>query len=170
MPTAAIERIRPGSMFGRGASSVIPCLEAASQDFVQGAPVQNASGYVDAIEETDGSDYIVNSDDYIVGFAEDPATGTTGTELRVYPAMPGMSFIANVYHATLASSVSAIAQIYQTYGLIQVAKTGAWRVDLAEEDTTDSVVRIIRLIDPVGTVHGRVEFVVVAAHQELFLD
>lgn len=169
MPTASIEAIRVCRRLGLSATPTMLFYEGATQAFKAGAPVQFASGYITEIQETDGSDYIVNSDDYIVGFTAEPASTTTGTLIGVVPAMPGVTFMANVYHATASSSVLALAQIGVTYGLIQVAKTGHWRIDLAEADTTDSVVKCVGLIDAIGTTHGRMEFVVCAAHQVLFL-
>ena len=85
---------------GRTPGYVDSFAEAASQSFLAGYPVmRDATGgivvWVDASEE-------------ILGFAEEDASGTTGTMIKVRVIRPGDVLVMNLYHATAASAVSAL--------------------------------------------------------------
>jgi hypothetical protein len=69
--------------------------------------------------------------------------------------------------ATAANAVLAQAQVAAIFGLTKDATTGFWYVDNNITTTAaGACVEVLSLIDPVGTLNGRVEFRVTQAAQQ----
>ncbi len=88
------------------------------------------------------------SDDSIDAIALCNATGVTANPTLVGAIRPSDVFVMNVFHATPASAISAVAQIGQRYGLIYEANASAvnvWMIDINNttvEDGTHSTARV----------------------------
>ena len=120
--------------------------EAASQTFVRGDVL-----ILDSTSDKGNKVKIAGADAVakIVGVAAQAATGTEGSSISVFSTEDN-EFIGNIDGTTaLDADMTGTA-----YGLINTS--GAVRVDT--QDTTATAVRITQLIDPVGTVSGRVAF------------
>lgn len=123
-----------------------PYLEAATQSYLSGAPLISSSGKL-AIALEDVTTAI------IVGFASVDASGTTDNPTSVIPALSGLTFEATLEDGTAGDHVLAQADLFAKYGLAKTA-AGLWYLDEAETASPAAVV--IALIDPIGTVQGRV--------------
>lgn len=136
-----------------GCADIRTYPEAASQTFKKGALVQFSSGKV-AVADADETT--------IVGVALHDASGTTDSDVQVALANEHNIFVANVYHATPASSVTAAGDRHKKYGVEAVGDN--WHVSLA--DTSNNRVRIIDLDrrDAVGDTNGRVHIVFLGAN------
>lgn len=89
----------------------------------------------------------------LVGFACADATGTAATPVSYIPAVPGIEFEATLEDGTNGDHVLAQTNVFAKYALA-VTATGLWYLD--EDDTTNVAAVVIALVDPVGTVQGRV--------------
>lgn len=138
----------------RGLSSDIataPVDGAAS--WVRGAVVVNVSGEL----EEGGANPTA-----IAGIATytHPPTNSYATDIGKYhPALPGVEFEASVdNNGAIDTGAIAAAQQFAAFGITQDSD-GVWYVDLGKTGATVVRVRVTRLLDPVGTVNGRVRFV-----------
>lgn len=120
-------------------------LEGASQTYLAGAPLKASSGKLVTLVEDD----IAN----IVGFAIQKATGVTNTLTGVIPALGQIEFEATLENGSTGDYALTQADLFSAYGLA-VTATGLWYLDKAE--TTHKAAVIVELVDPVGTVQGRV--------------
>lgn len=143
MATAAI--IKP--YINRCVSRIRHYPEAASQTFVVGDVLILATASDKGNEcKIASADPVVG----IIGIAAEAASGTEGTSIGIYDGQ-GNTFIANIDGTTaLDADMTGLS-----CGL--VVTSGAVRVDTT--DTSNKSVRITQLIDAVGTVSGKVEFV-----------
>ncbi len=144
---------KPAKHLGLGSTPSIEFLEAATQTFKRGAPLQWASGYVSEASA---------DDDEIIGIAETDAHNDTsaGTHvMRVIPALPGMVFSGHLGngsglttdYTTLQTDIGAV------YGIVKDGTNLGWLVD--QDETTNVRVRVIGFQDAVGTANGRVYFI-----------
>jgi hypothetical protein len=129
--------------------------EKASQTFKQGAVLVNNGGYV----EQGG----VNPR-AIVGVAEEAGENgaTDGAKTcRYVPALPHVVFEGSIdTSSALGTGAIAQADLLAEYGVTQ-DPAGIWYVDKAKATAgTSSVGRIVELVDPIGTINGRVRFIV----------
>lgn len=136
-------------------SGVIPLVhapEGASQSFLKGAPVIYSSGKIVV-----GASPPFDTGDALAGIAQQDASGVTDRDMCFVPAHRNV-----VFEGTLESSSSNGYALLQAdlgaiYAIDYDATNKKYYVDKA--NTTNAVARIIRLVDPVGTVRGRVQFV-----------
>jgi hypothetical protein len=93
-----------------------------------------------------------------------PNDGTCG----IYIAMDQQTFQGLLGASTTAAdAVSAQSQVDQIFGLTKDAGTGFWYVDVDKNTVAaGACVQIVSLIDPVGTLNGRVEFRITKAAQQ----
>ena len=120
--------------------------EDATQTWVEGAPViQDGSGNV----REAATEPVAN----ILGLADTKASGITGEDRIYIPALESTIFVGNIGTSISAGAI-ALDDLYQRYPL-QLSGT-SWFVD--KTDNTNPCVAVVQLIDPVGTVNGRVAF------------
>lgn len=120
-------------------------LEAATQSYLAGAPVKAVNGLITVFTE----DGIAG----LVGFACFNASGVTNNPTSIIPAVPGIEFEATLENGSTGDYALTQADLWAAYGLA-VTAGGLWYLDKAE--TTHKAAVITRLVDPVGTVQGRV--------------
>jgi hypothetical protein len=154
---------------GLHSSPVIGYLEGANSVYTKGAPLVNSSGYL--VEATYANPYNGTG---TVGIAVAPANNvstdgganpTTGDKYKLlYPALPHLEFVGQLdaSSSTAAQGTHALAQtdLWHTYGITRDGSNGSgsnlWYVNFS--DTSDVRVVVTALIDPIGTIAGRVQF------------
>ena len=95
-----------------------------------------------------------------------PNDGTVGF-LQALPEQVLSGLLGN--STTAATSVLLATDIGKLYGLTKDATTLEWYVDKAKTTTAaGACVQITDLMSPVGTLNGRVGFVVTAAAQQIY--
>jgi hypothetical protein len=137
-------------------SRVFP--EKATQTFLRGAPVVNNAGFVQEAAANPRA---------IVGFAEEPGKNGATDGLRAnrcVPALPHVVFEGSIdTAAAIGTGAIAAADLFAPYGITKDAN-GIWYVDKQKVTVgTNTVLYIVELVDPVGTVNGRVRFVIASA-------
>lgn len=144
--------IRPSRRLGLSSTPTLPGPEGASQTFKKGAPLIYTSGYLveAAVDPVAG----------IVGFAEEDAHNAAAGlyEIGVTPALPGVIFEGILTDESDAAYTLAQTALGLQYALQKDTTTLAWAIDSA--DTTLISVRIVELVDAIGTVNPRVRFTV----------
>lgn len=123
-----------------------PYLEAASQTWKAGAPLVASSGKL-----IQASEDITTA--ICVGFATVDASGTTNNLTPVVPCLPGLEFEATLEDGGSGDHAIAQTDLFVKRGLA-VTSGGLWYVDSAE--SSNVAVVIVELVDPIGTVQGRV--------------
>lgn len=128
--------------------------EAATQTFKGGAPVTNSTGKLAEPANNAGI-----SAGTIEGFTLHDASGVTSRDVLYAPAIPGIVLEACIDGALVATNAPgtgavALADLMAEYGLERDAATGFWYVD--QSNTTTKHVKVVELVDAVGTVQGRV--------------
>jgi hypothetical protein len=98
----------------------------------------------------------------ILGIALEDASNraSAGGDLAFIPAVPGAVFQANVRGTGAANNIQQ-TDFMKKFGLVEMSG-GEWVVD--KDDTTNTRVKIVSFIDPVGEVNGRVEFIFLDAN------
>lgn len=123
----------------------------ASQTWVRGAVLVAASGRI-----SEGG----TNPTLILGVAIHGVTSAVADAPAQYiPAFPGQEFVASIdTSASLGTGAIALADRYADYGITEDA-SGVWYVD--KNKTSDATVRVTvtDLLDPIGTVNGRVKIV-----------
>jgi len=132
--------------------------EAASQVFVDGDFVYLTGGYLTLC----GADPTV-----ILGMALDPAHNVAAGlyQIRVALACEMNLFGLSVYHATAGNNKIEATDMGSLFD-IAMSAAGKWVVDKAVSTTT-SRVKVIRFIDPLGTIAGMVGCTIVAANRQI---
>ena len=118
--------------------------EAAGQTFKQGAILIRSSNAI----QISGADPTAD----ILGIANADASGTTGADVFYTPAIGGLLFEATI---NIGAGTYALdgTELLQDYG-VAVDANGIWYIDHAE--TSAKVFHVMEIVDPVGTVGGRV--------------
>lgn len=131
--------------------------EAASQSFVKGDLVCLASGYLTKC----GSDPAA-----VLGVAlADAHNGSAGAYMiPVLVLTTHMVLTMQVYHGTPSSSVIAAADLGTAYGIVD-AGSGVWKVD--KTDTSNTRVKVVTFLEPVGTAAGKVGVVFLPANLQM---
>jgi hypothetical protein len=124
---------------------------APSQTFVAGDILTlNSNGQVEIIPVTSSN---ISASQVILGVAVDPAvvpqTNASPLSVAFTPAMPGMLWTAQIYHATAASAVWTPGLNVSGGSDFEVRKTaaGIWAVDIGH--TSNKYARIVD-VDPSG--------------------
>jgi hypothetical protein len=125
--------------------------EGATQTFKEGAPLILASGLL--IESTSP----LSSTNKTVGFSNGPASGVTSKPTTYVEAIDDVEFEATLSNATAGTATLAITDVGLIYPVTKDPATGNWYLDKNATSTDGGL--ITRLKDPVGTVDGRVFFV-----------
>lgn len=142
----------PIEMAGMLGLSAVPMRQGpveSSQVYIRGAVLIAVSGEL----ELAGADPVD-----IVGVAvhKNPPTNNPVETGQYLPAMANVEMIASVdTNAALGTGAIAATDLYAAYGITEDA-SGVWYVDKAKTAAADVRVRIVKLLDPVGTVNGRV--------------
>jgi hypothetical protein len=100
----------------------------------------------------------------ITAIGAPPNDGTCG----VYLAMDQTTFVGLLGNSgTAANATLAQAQVMAIFGMTKDATTAFWYIDQNITTTAGGAcVEIVSLIDPVGTLNGRVEFRILGASQQ----
>lgn len=151
----ASKTIQPARRQGLNTTPIYHGPEGATQTFKRGAPLIYSSGYL-----VIGASAPLDTDDSIVGFAtHDGRNGATDglyTATYVPAGGPHLVFIGLLIDKVAESHTLVATNLGLAYA-IDVDSSGYWYLD--ENNTTKPVARVIELIDPVGTVNGRVAFI-----------
>jgi hypothetical protein len=123
--------------------------EAAAQTFKKGAPLVFTSGG-DTVQEG-GTDPT-----FIVGVAEEAASGTTNNPVRFSPLLGDFLF-DGILADDDTDTTLAETDVGDVFGLTKHAD-GGWYVDREKTAVTTVRVRVTGLKDAVGTTNGRVYF------------
>jgi hypothetical protein len=137
---------------------VVQGLEYRSETFLPGDFVYSASGYIKIC----GSDPAV-----ILGVARTKANAGVSDGLykcEITPAIESVLFMMSVYHSTAGNNLIELTDLYAEYGIAKNA-AGKWVVD--KTDTSATRVKIIKFVDPIGTVAGLVLVKVLVANRQL---
>lgn len=99
----------------------------------------------------------------IIGLCEDTmaaATSDSNTYVRVVPALPNIIFEGSIDDGNGAGACQD-TQIMQTFGITrQSGSVGSnWFVDINKAYQASPAVRVLELVDPAGTLAGRVRFI-----------
>lgn len=143
-----VREINHPAMDGHYSTDFKQGKEAASQSWKRGAPLIVVSGLL-----TEASEGDLSGD--VVGFAVKDATGVTDTVTDFIPAFEELEMEGTLENGSTGDYALTQADVGALYGLAKTA-AGIWYIDQA--DTTNPNVYIMSLVDPVGTVQGRVRF------------
>ena len=123
--------------------------EGASQTFKKGYPLKFSS-----TSSHENEVIVVGSDPTsgILGVADIDATGTQGSNINYWIADNDTEFIGVVQDG----ATTAYTNVGTNYSMVADGTNTIWRVDLS--DTSNASVTVTGLVDPVGTVNGRVSF------------
>lgn len=164
----ALAIVYPFDVFNREglhSSPVKGYLEDASQTYKKGTPlVVTTAGYLGTAvvaNPYNGGGLVgvsVNAGSNVAAGAADP---TTGDKYHLfYPFDDNLQMVGQLdaSSTTVAAGTHALAQadLWARYGITQDATSGFWYVNFS--DTSDLYVVITSLIDPIGTIAGRVAF------------
>lgn len=154
MAIVSADYIRPARRLGLGNTPVMTGPEAASQTFVKGDILINASGYL----QQAAADPVAN----IVGVAvedghNDSSAGSSN--IKYVPAIPGIVFKGVVHHSTASSAVNAATDRFTRYGLARSSTANVWYIDKSESSSAKKTVTIVDFEDDASTTNGTVYFV-----------
>ena len=133
--------------------------EAATQTFKKGEFVYLVSGKVTVVPTTK------QSQSKVAGMALMDASETVDTAIAIAVAEEGVVFELNVYHSSVGSAITAVADVSKVYGL-KIASNKHY-VDLT--DTADTVFHVKRLSpkDASGDTYGRLQVEVIGSRCQL---
>ncbi len=141
----------------RGGPEQDTYVEGTSQTYLTGDLIyQNGTSNM-VICTVNGSS---QSNSQIGGQAKKDATGVAGTGVHFWTIRPDEEFIANVYHATPGSALTAKTQLGSVFALVRIS--GIWMVDIqnAVEGSANALARVRNngVVNTIGDTYG---FVVV---------
>lgn len=150
MATQVLEPMR----FGCGVEIYRTYTDAASQSYKQ-----NQFVYM----HTDGTIKECADDaTVILGMATHDATTVTGADTKILIATDLTFFIMNVYHSSIGSAVSAVANLDQKWGL----EVDSNRCYLDVGQTSADALQMFDFVDAVGDTYGKVLAGVLPAAQQ----
>lgn len=156
MAGTVAQGIKPRRVSGQTSIPLWSGPESALHTSKKGAVLVFASGYLDL-----GAVDLVNG---IAGIQQDAVGRNAASDgladLTFVPALPGMRFEATLEDETNNNHALVATNTGLKYALQRDATNDRWFVD--ENDTTNVSVLITKLLDPLTTVKGRVEFVFLA--------
>jgi hypothetical protein len=171
-------------------------LEAATQSFLQGTPVQLSGGYLQACATINSVATAVIAGISTVPGASLASSGVAKTQNLTYSvpnqpnavviplgappndgtsqfllANPAQYFVGTVGNSnTAANATLAITMLGGIFGLTKDAGNGFWYIDnFITTAAAGACVEIVNLISPVGTLNGLVEFRITLAASQLTL-
>lgn len=108
----------------------------------------------DVLEEASGLAALADTDDTatIIGVAA--SAGASGGYVNIIPAWNGIIFEATLDGDTNTGIVLAETQLFQQYGL--GIDAGNSKPYINQEETTNSILTVVSLVDAVGATYGRV--------------
>lgn len=144
-----------------------PAMTSAATAIIQGISQEPAADLTTSgVAQTQNLNYKVPNQPsaVVTAIGAPPNDGTTG----LYIAMDQQTFQGLLGDSTTAASAVLAQNLVNTLaGLTQDATTLFWYVDIAKNTAgTGACVQIVSLIDPVGTLNGRVEFRITKAAQQ----
>lgn len=152
---------------GTGFIIACPAMVDAASAKIQGIAQEPASNLTTSgVAQTQNLSYKVpNQPNAIVTpIGAPPNDGTVG----LYLAVDQQTFNGLLGNSTTAANaILAQTMVDSIMGLTKDATTGFWYVDMIKTTVgAGACVQIVSLIDPVGTLNGRVEFRVLGAAQQ----
>jgi hypothetical protein len=147
-------------MIGLIAAPVLHGIETAAQTFKKGAPLINTDAAGTMTESTSPIDASAVGK-RTLGLALNDATGVTSKDIPFAVAGEHTVFEGTLSDATAGTHTLAQADVWETFPLVKdgTFSTGNWYIDAnAEADAGGAL--IVGLKDPVGTVDGRVFFII----------
>jgi hypothetical protein len=172
MAAIATIKIRPHRRLGLNTTPTICAAQGSADTFVQGDPVEFDSGYVGAADLTAIASVgdCVDVSAGIIGFADMDATSSSTAKVNVTPALPGMMFKGQLITSETTPALVTIAQTHlgATAAITKLDTDSVYAVDIgATAVAAEPMVKIVELIDPVGTVGGEVGFIVLQTGRTL---
>ena len=170
------QRIQPGRRLGLSATPIISVRQVASCAVLTGAPVYiDGNGFL-AAWPTDSVTSDLNlkpvASNQGCGFAAAPGANSASDTslLPFYPLLDGLIMVANLVDGTDGSNNHTLAQTDLDALACPTLIDGETLYAL-NLDTTGSrdAARIVELIDPIGTVNGRVGFVIRETYKQLHI-
>ncbi len=167
-------KIRPHRRLGLNATPTIREAQASAGTFVQGAPVNFQSGYITACATqsvTTGAAVDISTG--VLGIADEPATASDVSKVCVTPALPGMMFRGQLITSETTAALVALLQTHigALAALTLVTSDTHYGVDIgATAIAAEPCVKIVELIDAVGTSGGEVGFVFLQTVRHLDVD
>lgn len=143
--------IKPAKHYGYHSTPSETFLEAASQTFKKGTPLVFTSGGSTVEEDT-------SNPLSIVAIAEADASGTTNNPIRATPLVDGQLFEGVLGNGDETDYTLAQTDVGDVYGLDLEGTNLGWFVDKQNTAVLTVKVRVVKLLDPAGTVNGRVFF------------
>jgi len=132
---------------------------ATPEDFREGGSTQTFKGGV-PLELSSNQVIEYAGSNPIAAISVSPASGTQATARQCIPAIQGCVFQGTVDKAGAIGTYALLATDQgKEYGLTKDTTTGLFYIDV-DKTTSNARVYIISLIDPPGTVRGRVKFVI----------
>lgn len=140
-----------GLLVGHGSIPLYAGLEAASFAGGIGTPVIAASGYVD--------EAAADQKTVIIGLSvKAGSNGSAGAAtMEFVPALPSIIFEANLEDETNNNHALVQTNQWAQYALQLDATNDRWYLD--ENDTSNAAGVVVKLVDAIGTVKARVQFV-----------
>ena len=168
-------KIRPHRRLGLNATPTIREAQASAGTFVQGAPVNFQSGYVAACatQSVAGNGAAVDISTGVLGIADEPATASDVSKVCVTPALPGMMFRGQLVTSETTAALVALTQAHigALAALTLITSDTHYGVDIgATAISGEPCVKIVELIDAVGTSGGEVGFVFLQTVRHLDVD
>ena len=143
--------IAPAKHYGFYSTPSETFKEAAGQTFKKGTPLVFTAG--GSTVEQDTSNPLS-----IVAIAENDATGTTNADVRAIPLVDGQLFVGVLGNGDETDYTLAQTDVGDVYGLDLDSTHFGWFVDKQNTAVLTVKVRVVKLLDPAGTVNGRVFF------------
>jgi hypothetical protein len=172
--TAVKRPIIASKSLGLNPPPMLACAQKANSTYVRGAPVYlDTNGYLAATGvDTVGSDSCVKAaaSAKIVGFVAEAgaASSSDTTAVAYHAAIEAQLFEGNLIDGTASSNAHTLAQtdVGGAYGLCKPTGETHYGVDAGAASSRDCVT-VVDLVDAIGTVNGRVQFIVRASWRQL---
>ena len=168
-------KLRPHRKLGMNATPTIREAQASAGTFVQGAPVNFQSGYIAACatQAVAGNGAAVDVSTGVLGIADEPAASSDVSKVNVTPALPGQMFRGQLITSETTAALVTLAQTHigALAALTLVTSDTHYGVDIgATAIGAEPCVKIVELIDPIGTSGGEVGFVFLQGVRHLDVD
>ena len=172
MAAIATKKIMPHRTLGLNTHPVIVAAQGSADTFVAGDPVEFDSGYVGAADVTAIASVgdCVDVSAGIIGFAAEPATASSTAKVGVHVATPQTMFKGQLITSETTPALVTIAQTHlgATAAITKLDTDSVYAVDVgATAVAAEPLVKIVELIDPVGTSGGEVGFIVLQTGRNL---
>lgn len=157
---------------GLNTHPVLVAAQGSADTFVAGDPVEFDSGYVGAADTTAvasvGDSVDVSAG--IIGFAAEDAASSSTAKVGVHVATPQTMFKGQLITSETTPALVTIAQTHlgATAAITKLDTDSVYAVDVGSTAVSqEPAVKIVELIDAVGTSGGEVGFIVLQTGRNL---